>query len=77
MKWLRPTEVGKFSNKLTVCRADGLIQQYETRTRKVIHTISELKDAECSLRSMDYNSDNSYFMVGGSDSNVYLYDNET
>jgi WD40 repeat protein len=43
----------------------------------MVHTTTLHKDNNCGLRSLEYNFDDSYFMVGGTDGNAYLYDAES
>lgn len=58
-------------------RSNGVVQQWNTFTNNIVHTSTEHLEKENSLRAIEFNSDFSNYMLGGSDKAVYLYDAKT
>ena len=65
------------THHLTLVRANGLIEHWDTANQSLVHTNSEHLASGNSLRCLDYTSDQTHYAVGGKDKNVYLYDANT
>ena len=77
MKWQKPRKEGLYSSHLLIARTNGFIQMYDSNVHNVINNTSYLVDIGCHLRSVDFNSDITTFMAGGTDKNTYLFDSQT
>ena len=76
IKWKKARE-GHSSTILSIARCDGVVQHYDTKEKKIIHTDSIQVEQNNGLRSLEYTASASEYMVGGTNKNVYLYDAET
>jgi WD40 repeat protein len=78
LRW-RPKiiEGSKFKSIISLVRSNGVIEHFDTKTKKVLNSDESHSLTGNHLSCLDYTADSESYLVGGKDKNIYMYDADT